>query len=290
MHNQFFQPATINNYVGIPIYAKMHCTFIHMQSEHSTVVGNAAISTRSGRRFDSPLQYSQTASPSPHSSHFPDTVLSDVEMDYLFSAPSPIFFSSPMCDTSQSYTSDPELSVLEMEAIFGDSPLSTLSTSSSPQLTTSQRSGMQRESSSSTLTASSGSTTTNVPQQSIDTFSLVFDNLDKYVKSFDVRMNHQSKSVHFVNTIAVMDRIDTSHLPCTLTSNNQELDLELFLPSAQDFEVLTKNFIVHVSRLLEEYMPCLSKYKKVTRHIPHRYSKQMSSKSTVVSTTIFFKP
>ena len=53
---------------------------------------------------------------------------------------------------------------------------------------------------------------TSMPERPINTFCLIIYNIDKHVKSFDMRLSHQSKSLHFVNSIAVIDRIDVSHL------------------------------------------------------------------------------
>lgn len=179
---------------------------------------------------------------------------------------------------------------IEMAAIFGESPLQ-LCTASTPELSNTYNSDSQHNSEVATLGSVGSTPGVGVSDSSIDTFTIVFDNLDKYVKSFDMRMDHQSKSVHFVNAIAVLDRIDSSHLPCKLTPKRQELDMKKLLPDKNDFELMKKNFAVHVSRLLVDYIPCLSQCKAyVKRHIPHKYSKEMSMKSTVVSKThLYYK-
>lgn len=179
---------------------------------------------------------------------------------------------SPLCTVSSvssctpNFTDPhcPDLSQTEMEAIFGgDSP-----SSSQTNLPDTQQTCATVE-------------PCHVHSPTPNTYGLIFDNLDKFVKSFDMRMDHQSESVHFVNAIAVIDRIDTSHLPCTRTSVSNEIDMKIILPTPQDIEALRKNFAVHIARILVEFMPSLSG-SHVTRHIPHKYSKQMSKKSNVV--------
>lgn len=115
-------------------------------------------------------------------------------------------------------------------------------------------------------------------------FVVILDNIDVYVKSFDMRMAHQSKMMNFVNTMAILDRIDTSKLSNQVTSIDRDsIDLNTLLPTPQDTEIMKKHFAIHISRLLTEYIPCLQGYSKfVTKHIDHTYSKQMSKKSTVV--------
>ena len=128
---------------------------------------------------------------------------------------------------------------------------------------------------------------TSMPERPINTFCLIIDNIDKHVKSFDMRLSHQSKSLHFVNSIAVIDRIDVSHLSSDfgmVESKKNLKDLKALLPATEDFTAIKANFSVLISRVLVEHMPKLHKCRsKVTRHIPHKYSREMSSKSTVVS-------
>ena len=59
------------------------------------------------------------------------------------------------------------------------------------------------------------------------------------------------------------------------------------LPSAEDYEALNNNFSTLVSRILVEHLTQLSQYAAgVTKSIKHKYSKEMSTKSDVVSSVI----
>ena len=117
-------------------------------------------------------------------------------------------------------------------------------------------------------------------------FKIVGDNLDKTIKPRDMRSNHQSQSLHYFNLYAVRDRIDYRPFSCESSIiDPTEVDLSVFVPSAADMDSLLTNITILVSRILCEYFPTLSEYSSsVTQHIPHKYSKEMSTKSHVVST------
>lgn len=116
-------------------------------------------------------------------------------------------------------------------------------------------------------------------------YKLVGDNIDKNVKPRDMRADHQSQSLHYFNMYAVQDRVDLSHLsnePRIIDPD--EIDFHTFMPSAEDYEAISNNFSVLISRILVEHLPHLSKYAAaVPKSIKHKYSKEMSKKSNVVS-------
>ena len=60
------------------------------------------------------------------------------------------------------------------------------------------------------------------------------------------------------------------------------------IPNENDYQSLKSNFFVLVSQIIVEYMPFFNTdYKGIPQqHIPHKYTKQMSSKSEVVSVYI----
>ncbi len=112
----------------------------------------------------------------------------------------------------------------------------------------------------------------------------VGDNLDLTVRVRDMRQCNPNDSYHFFHTIAVQDRIDTSHLDSTvpkqLVSNLTVCD---FIPSSSDYHHLKEDFIVLVARglthELDEFKFLAS---SVPSHILHKYSEQMTCKSTVL--------
>lgn len=120
-------------------------------------------------------------------------------------------------------------------------------------------------------------------------YMILGDNFDKNIRAKYLRLeSHSNASLHLFHICAVKDRIDFSHLPkyqltgCLPSPRNRALAL---LPTLDDDKALRKNFIVLGSRLLASNM----KFFKFTfdgviqQHIKHKYSKEMATKSTVVS-------
>ena len=113
-------------------------------------------------------------------------------------------------------------------------------------------------------------------------YKIVFDNIDKNVKPRFVRSDHQTHSLHFVHSYAVKDRIEFSQFSSKTPTAVNIFDI---IPDEHDYKSLKSDFAVLISRMIVEYMPFFSTdYKGIPlQHIPHKYSKQMSIKSEVVS-------
>jgi len=113
-------------------------------------------------------------------------------------------------------------------------------------------------------------------------YKIVFDNIDKNVRPRFMRSEHQTRSLHFVHSFAVKDRIAFSQFSSKTPTEVNVFDI---LPDDNDYKSLKSDFAVLVSRMIVEYMPFFSAdYKGISsKYIPHKYSKQMSSKSEVVS-------
>lgn len=109
--------------------------------------------------------------------------------------------------------------------------------------------------------------------------------MDKNVKPTDYRVDGQTKSLHFFQTYAVLDRIDLSSYDDTPPAvDESSINTMTLLPSDSDYEELKKNFTHHVACILKEYMPFfLSFGSGLERHIRHKYYEEMSQKSVVVS-------
>jgi len=115
-------------------------------------------------------------------------------------------------------------------------------------------------------------------------FKLVGDNVDKDVKPRHMRINHQTKSLHYFNVLAIQDRIPTFHLSEERMST-PTLEINDFLPSNNDYTALKNSFAILISRILCNHMEFFKKVfgKHVTYHIPHKYSAEMCKPSNVVS-------
>ena len=109
------------------------------------------------------------------------------------------------------------------------------------------------------------------------------DNIDKDVKPRHVRVDRQTKLLHYFHVFAIHDRIDTSHLP-EAHSVPPELHLNDILPTPDDYTRLKSMFTILVSRILCDNIDFFKTHfsKVVVRHINHVYSKEMSEVSHIV--------
>ena len=124
-------------------------------------------------------------------------------------------------------------------------------------------------------------------------FKLIGDNVDKNIRARYQRYeSDHNESIHFFHLCAFQDRIDFSHLVDYHPDNcpnSLEKRAAALLPTAEDDIALYKNFKIRLSCLLVSNM----KFFRTTfdgvvqRHIEHKYSKEMASKSTVVSARKF---
>ena len=119
------------------------------------------------------------------------------------------------------------------------------------------------------------------------TFKLVGDNIDKSVKPRFMRSDHQTRLLHYFHHFAVKDRVDMhsfSETPPPLPSSDVLTLAQGILPSSLDNKTLKENLAVHISCILTSHMLFFADSQNtVTRYIPHKYSKEMAQKSTVVS-------
>ena len=123
------------------------------------------------------------------------------------------------------------------------------------------------------------------------TFKLVGDNIDKNINPQDVRIDSQTVSLHYFHSYAVRDRIDLSNYeddPCFVDSASVLPHLSTVLPSSEDLEAISENFIHLVARILIVYIPYFSTigagFKK--QHITHEFYSEMAEKSEVVCTCV----
>ena len=116
-------------------------------------------------------------------------------------------------------------------------------------------------------------------------FKLVGDNLDKNTKPRYMRSDRQTTSLHYFHAYAVLDRVNVSAMSNQVSFvDSQTSDLNALLPSAEDDKNIKAHFCTLVSRILVKYLPHLLPYAScVNDHILHKYSKEMSMKSKVVS-------
>ena len=91
---------------------------------------------------------------------------------------------------------------------------------------------------------------------SLPSFKLVIDNLDKNIKpeAGNMRINYQTKSLHYTHIYAVKDRIDFTDYDDTQPNPDiNSIDVKLLLPSPENESALLTNFGFLISRVLKKH-------------------------------------
>ena len=124
------------------------------------------------------------------------------------------------------------------------------------------------------------------PEKTLPTFKLVGDNLDKTLRPRDMRIDSQTKSLHYFHMYAVRDRVNVSQLSDSASLPDvSSVDLSLILPSVQDQQGLKKTFALLIARTLKKCMKFFKVFGSgLERHIVHERYQEMSQQSEVVST------
>ena len=127
----------------------------------------------------------------------------------------------------------------------------------------------------------------NPPSQQTppSTYSIIFDNLDFFVRPHHQSTSEANKSIHWIHHMAVEDRVPTSHLSRDKpTQPLEDYDISKSLPSLETQHHMRREFTVLGTRILTEYMDAFKPLSSVVvKHIPHKYSATMSEASTHVS-------
>ncbi|XP_076140321.1 uncharacterized protein LOC143123086 isoform X1 [Alosa pseudoharengus] len=138
------------------------------------------------------------------------------------------------------------------------------------------------------LSSSASPITHPTPPQ---TYSIIFDNLDFFMRAHHQSTHHSNKSIHWIHHIAVQDRISTYHL-----SNDRpdcdilQYDLCNSLPGPEIQDYMRREFIVLGSRILTEYLAVFKPFKiLVVHHMPHQYTEDMAKCSTDYPLGLLFK-
>ena len=114
---------------------------------------------------------------------------------------------------------------------------------------------------------------------------LVGDNLNVTVTPRDMRSDRQKCQLDYFQMYAVKDRIDFSEFSEEPPSVSPHPPLHELLPTGEDDKVMLSNFGILITRMLVKHIPFFSAVFSdvVVEHIPHMYSKEMSTKSEIVS-------
>ena len=116
-------------------------------------------------------------------------------------------------------------------------------------------------------------------------YRLNLDNLDYYTKVRHMTEEHQNTLNHYIQVMAVRDRVNCEHLSdIDLIGNLHLLDSNAFIPSATDVSTLRKDIIQAVALTAVGKIDALKCFSDcVAESFSHEYSDEMSKKSVVVS-------
>ena len=88
------------------------------------------------------------------------------------------------------------------------------------------------------------------------TFKLVMDYIDKNIKPNQMRIDKQTKSLHYMHKYAVCDRIDLSSFTDRPSLPDiSKIKVSSILPSVDDQSAIKKNFAVLIARVLVQNVP-----------------------------------
>nr|XP_055035500.1 uncharacterized protein LOC129423273 [Misgurnus anguillicaudatus] len=123
------------------------------------------------------------------------------------------------------------------------------------------------------------------------TYSIIFDNLDFFMRAHHQSSHHSNKSIHWIHHIAVQDRVTTFHL-CNDRPDYDILQYDFCnsLPGPEIQDHMRREFIVLGSRILTQYLAVFKPFKKlVVHHMPHQYTEDMAKCSTDYPLGLLFK-
>ena len=117
-------------------------------------------------------------------------------------------------------------------------------------------------------------------------FSIVWDNVGKLVKRSQLSSSVKNVYAMFANTLMVKNRISFMDLEDANYERTDAVSIPLkqYLPSSDDWNMLTDRMEILVQRALVSYAPSLTERQhEVVWHIEHEKSAQSSTKSEIVS-------
>ena len=85
----------------------------------------------------------------------------------------------------------------------------------------------------------------------LKSFIIVGDNIDRTIRSRDMRVDHQTQSLLYLNSYCALDRVDLTgisiHSNCKLLGDIMSIPTSAFLPTVEDCTQLKDNYIVLVA-------------------------------------------
>ena len=109
---------------------------------------------------------------------------------------------------------------------------------------------------------------------------LTLDNIDIHQATHDMTEEHLNPDVHYCTLMATENRVSDDKPICTL----DDLKNATFCPSKYEHIKQREDYIALVGKIMVNSIPCLNSLKDAaTYHIPHQYSKEMTTSTETVS-------
>ena len=107
-------------------------------------------------------------------------------------------------------------------------------------------------------------------------YKVIFDNINKNVARRFMRNEHQSHSLHYVNSYAVKHRLEFSNLSSQRATNINIFDV---IPDEEEHKYLKSDVAVFIARMIVEYIQLFHEHYESLplKHISHIFSKKMST-------------
>ena len=120
--------------------------------------------------------------------------------------------------------------------------------------------------------------------QTMAGYVLVGDNIDKRITPYEMRVDSQVQSLHYFHSYATKNRCEGIDLETIIPIGDiRNLPMSVFLPTQEECLAVRNNYVVLVSRIITDYLPAFSTFKKcVPKHIPHKYAAVMSEQFQMV--------
>lgn len=114
---------------------------------------------------------------------------------------------------------------------------------------------------------------------------MVWDNVGKMVKAAHQSTERQNKMMLWALSLAVENRVFTSHMDDKSVKLAADIPLHNFIPMEKDLMEIRQRMTIIVSRIIVEEVPFFRDNfsNEVTTHIRHQHWRESSQKSNVVS-------
>ena len=120
-------------------------------------------------------------------------------------------------------------------------------------------------------------------------FALVWDNVQKLVRSRDHSKDKGNKMLLWANGYAVLNRVESIFTGVQNTLSAVDVPLSQFLHNTEDADILRRRMTTLISRIIVQHIPHFNALYKdvVTWHIQHPYFETSKTKSQMVGYDVY---